>query len=278
MEDLFSVIDLAVRSLDPSTEDIQRESYRSVHPRVDGRSLSTIPDYMDFFAHIGLSAECWSALRAAFLFAIENYGYYIEDDEKEDLELAKYADTCGESALWRFFTLHVCRPALEALRRFDELQKSDLISKKVPEYWRSFVTSQETQDVMGEIFYVTLLSDYPELLDYFKDADMDALAGHLAEALSFIVRVAASGEGFDSLRGLLKHLADVHLRNLIPTWSYALVGATMFKTLTGAKPLTEELQQGWLEIYNLTATIIMQPMFVQERIMQQAVSMLVWVL
>lgn len=270
-EDFFSTFDIAVRQLRPETETIQRESYRSVHPRVgiDGQEVTALSSYVTFFAHIGLDGDCWVHLRDAFMFGMSTYAFYLEEPEKEDLEKQESGEK-EESALWRWFTIHVMGPAVKAIQDFLTLQKSELVVKKIPAYWHSIVTSQEVRDQVGQIFYMTLMADYPQMLDYFKSADMDALASHLAGALGLIVKVAESGQGLKTVYPLLNHLAEVHMKSLIPTWSYELVGATVFKTLEGAKSLTPELVEGWGFLYDLLAKIIKQPMLVQERLLKEA--------
>jgi hemoglobin-like flavoprotein len=85
----------------------------------------------------------------------------------------------------------------------------------------------------GEKFYTNLLTDYPELLDYFARADMDTLSSHIALAVDLmLLRYSEVVAEVDSVfRKTVDHLADLHRRLDIPTDAYPSIGLNTVKTL-----------------------------------------------
>lgn len=76
---LFGLFDLAVRSLRPATERVQREAYRGVHSDSDhDQECQTIAEYAAHFAALGFRPRHWLALRPIFLWAFEEMPYMEE--------------------------------------------------------------------------------------------------------------------------------------------------------------------------------------------------------
>lgn len=269
IEDLFTVFDIAVRDLDPATEIIQREAYRGVHPRSD-REFTSMGEYMTYFADIRLKAEHWQTLRKAFIFGLSCYAFYLDEEEIEDLATAEKSPKT--SVMHQFFGKHLINPAVEAIDAVTEYYSSPAVTVELAAYWQEVAGTPEQMDNIAQTFYKNLFKDSPQLLDYFKDSNIDALGGHFSDALNLLVKAASSGSGMSSLAGRLHRLAAVHEASLIPTWTYNELFGSLGKTLLAMKRATPQVIDALKKIYFTTALYIKQPMYVQEQIMAKARS------
>ena len=129
---------------------------------------------------------------------------------------------------------------------------------------------------MGEAFYRKLFANHPELLDYFKNADIDSLAVHVVQTIDLCVNMYSSGvigEYKSRLRALMDHLGEHHRRLSIPSWGYPLVGKTLIELLDikGDGVFSkDELVRAFTEQYRMMATFVRLPMAAEERMVIDA--------
>ena len=287
---LLGLCDAGIRALCPHTQVVQREAYRPIHDEVTLQrqkseftlECHSIQDHLDLFARLGVSPTWWPLFIRAFLWSLKTHTPYAQEDDYDNFELGVY-----QSAFARAIALNVALPAVESYRALVTLHKSPLVHR-IQKVWTTF--SEEGQAQFGENFYRNLLTDYPELLDYFSRTDMDALAVHLSMALDLVVKNVHSLGTTGSFRDALNALGDVHRRMGIPTYSYALVGGTILKTIQpffvadekaqkdeAAKSagdfkviMAADMQSGLAKVYGDVMSIVYYPMLRQERMVNKA--------
>jgi len=171
----LAIIDMAVRKLDPRTEVIARESYRVVPLRPDEDApFLTLEEGFGQFAQLGMRPRHWKEARVIFLTSIKNANPYLEENDIELLDLG--LDSCT----YRFWTHHVMKPALFAVKAMDDIFDSEENRKALKE---SFAPLMADKKRSGILFYQNLFKIRPDVIPYFGRTDMDFLAGHLFEAV-----------------------------------------------------------------------------------------------
>jgi hypothetical protein len=174
---LFGLFDLAIRSIRPSTEIIQREAYRGVHTDGSVQPCSSIEEYVDHFADVGFRGLHWQSLQTIFLWSFDQ-SPYMEEYELTNLALGK------GSALSRFFNLAIFAPMLAGIDRYLAAIDGD-VARDVSSTWRNLDVSDSR--AVGGYFFVQLFEAFPQSLDFFGTTDMDKLSGHFKRSIDLLV-------------------------------------------------------------------------------------------
>eukprot|EP00980_Cylindrotheca_fusiformis_P003855 scaffold858_cov123-Cylindrotheca_fusiformis.AAC.31 len=227
---LMGLLDGAIRSLCPAHQVVHREAFRPMQDnalieRANGElslECQSVDDHLALFARLGVKPEFWVRFILAVHWTMSTHAPYAQDDDVENLELG-----ASQSALGRVVALYVAIPAIQTHKELTTLYMSPLVHK-VQEVWNSFSSNGRAD--FGEIFYRKLLTEHPQLIDYFAKTDMDSLAVHLSMSLDMCIKnVHAMGAMNTTFRSALEQLAEVHRRMNVPTYSYVLVGATILE-------------------------------------------------
>lgn len=276
---MMGLLDGAIRSLCPAHQKVQREAYRpmkddAVIERADGEfslECQTLEDHLGLFARLGVKPEYWVRFVIAVHWTMSTHAPYAQDDDLENLELG-----AAQSALGRVVALNVAIPAIKMHKELATLYLTPAVVQ-VQTIWNRF--SEVGRADFGEIFYRKLLTEHPQLLDFFSKTDMDSLALHLSMALDMVVKnVHAMGAMNTIFRSALEQLAEVHRRMNVPTYSYALVGATILECFQPIFEQEEEatkdsdnsvsasvLRSTLTKVYSEIMSLVYYPMLKQER-------------
>mmetsp|Transcript_3234 Transcript_3234/g.7163 ORF Transcript_3234/g.7163 Transcript_3234/m.7163 type:complete len:1592 (+) Transcript_3234:138-4913(+) len=265
--DMFvSIIDMAVRDLDNRTEVIGRESYRGapLRPDIDA-PFKTLDEGFMQFAQIGMQPRHWKEARVLFNIIMRNVNPYLEEDDEEMLCLGV------ESCVYRFWTHHIMKPALLAIKEVDDIFYSEDHRHKLSD---SFKSLAEDKVRAGVLFYQNLFKTYPEVIPYFGRTDMDFLASHLFDAVELLVNVF---NDFEKALPILRHLGKIHDIAKIPVFTYGAIGEVLDMTLRMALPQYgngtpegDKLAKLWTSLVNRTVLITSRISFVSERMLRKA--------
>jgi hemoglobin-like flavoprotein len=281
---LMGVLDGAIRSLCPRTQVVQREAYRAMmdesilqrHRSEFTLECESMQEHFDLFARLGVEPKFWSLFVEAVRWAMKTHAPYAQTDDFDDLERAS-----AESAWGRVIALQVAIPAIETRKALSTLYRAPVVGH-LQTIWGRLSASDQAD--FGENFYRKLLSRHPDLLDFFSRTDMDALAVHLALLLDLVIKnVHSLGVNIGAFRGTLDHLAEIHRRMNIPTYSYALVGGTIldcFQPIFEAEqedtkdsddPVSaKDLRSALTKVYSEIMSILYYPMLRQEKFIAAA--------
>lgn len=282
---LMGLIDGAFRTLCPMNQVVQRESYRPIQEdvhiqRVKEDSLTleceSVDDYLRLFARCGVQPEHWVLFCEAFIWCLQTHTPYAKDDDKEDIERG------ADGSMARAIAQLVALPAIKSFKSMIDLAEIPLYKEAVPRLWAR-LTPDDRMD-FGERFYRTLLSNHPNLLDYFSKTDMDSLAIHFVGSLDLIVTSAselASANG--DFRHTLRTLGDLHRMMGVPTYAFALVGATLIECLevmfereeelsknAGTPVTAKQLRGAFIFLYGEVMSMVYYPMYKQEKMVKTA--------
>lgn len=253
---LLGLIDTAVRALDPRTEVLLRETYKSP-PSMVGSPLLETHVYGQFFSTYGMTADAWRVAGHTFVWVMSKIPY-LEDFERESLA---HKDA---SALGRFFAEHVAAPMIA----HSEAEDVALVPEVVEEMQHGAQKMLANSGEAGSFFYQRLFNRHPDLIRHFRTADMDNLARHLIDTVVFLSRAAGSLRG---LRGELRNLAQVHQSNEIPAGDYRKLAEPLLETLDRyGVPLSASAKRGWSVLFERVICIVSEPMLVQERLLSAA--------
>ena len=263
---LVSVIDMAVRNLDRKTEVVARESYAASPLRGDVEPpFRTLEEGFQQFAQLGMRPRHWKEARALFLLTMSRVNPYLEENDAE--LLAQGTNSCA----YRFWTYHVMKPALLAIKEVDDLFESEENCQLLQESFQPLAADKVRS---GVLFYRKLFRKCPEVLPYFGRTDMDFLAGHLFDAVELLVSVF---NDFDKALPVLRHLGKIHDNKRIPVFTYAAIGDVLDATLREAvpgygdgTPEGEALAKLWMALVNRTVLITTRISFVSERLLHKA--------
>mmetsp|Transcript_1755 Transcript_1755/g.3894 ORF Transcript_1755/g.3894 Transcript_1755/m.3894 type:complete len:1532 (+) Transcript_1755:163-4758(+) len=281
---LMGVLDGAIRSLCPANQVVQREAYRpmqedAIVERTKGEfslECQSLDDHFALFARLGVKPYYWVRFVIAVHWTMSTHAPYAQEDDLENLELGAI-----NSALGRVVALTVAIPAIQTYKGLVTLYQAPIVHK-IQDIWNRF--SEVGRADFGEIFYRKLLTEHPQLLDFFSKTDMDTLAIHLSMALDMVIRnVHAMGAMNTMFRSALENLAEVHRRMNVPTYSYALVGATILEcfqpvfdkeeedTKDSDDPaIASELRAALVKVYGEIMSLVYYPMLKQERMVATA--------
>jgi nitric oxide synthase oxygenase domain/subunit/ferredoxin-NADP reductase/flavodoxin len=252
--EFLRLFDLVVRGLEPRTEHVLREAYRSAPGAADAQSAS-VEDCGWFFAAHGMTARHWLVAREVFLWLIPQIPY-LEAYERENLGRGE------DSAFWRFFTLSVIAPMERALRDAhpsagaarEMLAASDALSARDAE--------------AGGFFYGALFERHPEILPHFGTADMPALSRHLIQGVAFLARAAAQDR---TCWHELHALGATHRAHDIPADAYALLADPLIETIRRfAGALSAEGEAGWRALLRRVSIVMAQPVIAVTRLRERA--------
>lgn len=254
--EFLALFDMAVRALDPATEQSLREAYHAAPAATEARCKS-IAECGSFFATYGMTPKSWESAREAFLWAFSKAAY-LEEYERTDLARG------DASALGRFFRLHVEAPMTAIREAQDKALLPDIVARMRAGAEAMLAHPQEA----GVFFYKSLFEAYPEIVSLFRTANMDALSRHLIDTVVFLIQAAGRNDG---LREELQSLALIHQVNQIPASEYGRLAGPLLETLSRfGFPLDEEMTRGWEVLFGRVAQIISEPMLQQERILAEA--------
>jgi len=265
--DMFvSLIDMSVRKLDERTEVIARESYGAMPlmPSVDA-PFSTLEEGFIQFAQLGMRPIHWKEARVIFLVVMKDVNPYIEENDLDLLALGT------KSCVYRFWTQHVMKPALLAIRDMDDIFDSDENRDTVI---KSFEPLAMDKHRSGLSFYRKMFHLHPEVIPYFGTTDMDFFAGHLFEAIELLANIMPN---FEKAVPILHHLGKIHDRAKIPVVVYNAVGDTLDVTLRELIPEYgngtaegEKLVSLWSALFNRCVLVMTRISFVSERLLRKA--------
>ena len=183
---------------------------------------------------------------------------YLEEADREDLAKGTH------SAAYRFFTKHVLPPALGAIREYDEA----LTPEMVREMRRCGDILAEDASAVGMDFYRVLFETHPDIIPYFGRTDVDALAGHLMQAVAFLVRSVEAGR---SVLRELRDLGRLHAHVGVPPEAYPKIVEPMMITMRKHVPdFTPELEHAWGVLLTRVVNVLQQPMVNRGRLLSQA--------
>ncbi|MFD2935675.1 nitric oxide synthase oxygenase [Spirosoma flavum] len=250
------LFDVSIRRLMPHSERILRESYRGIYPEPKN-GYKTVDDYVRLLADLGMRPNHWITARRVWIWALLQVPY-LEEYDRENL--AKGVN----SAMYRFFTIAVLTPALEASKQYVDALSPEMISVMR----RSGDRLADNARVIGTDFYHTLFQTHPEIIPYFGRTDIDSLTEHLMQAVAFLVRSLDSG--LDIVQEL-RDLSQIHTNFSVPPEAYPkLVGPMMIVLKKHIPDFTPEQELAWSILLNRVTNVLRQPMINQQRILAQA--------
>lgn len=237
---LMGLIDGAIRSYCPAHQVVQREAYRpladdAVLERAKGSEFhlecESRQDHLDLFARMGVRPIFWFNFVNAVVWTMKTHAPYAQSDDLEDLDQAPH-----KSAFGRAIAESVAVPAIQTYQELVGLHQAPAVLQ-LQSLWKS--SADKTREAFGKTFYRNLLNDYPQLLDYFSRTDRDAMTEHLMMVVDTMVENVNEMGTLGAFRQNLDRLGELHRKLDIPTYSYALFGATI---LDSFQPLFEEIQ------------------------------------
>ncbi|KAL7565512.1 hypothetical protein ACA910_012247 [Epithemia clementina (nom. ined.)] len=283
---LLALFDEQVRSLCPHLQTVQREAYRNV---TDDRGAAfgltleytTAKEFFRLFAVMGLQPKHYVMLCEAFIWTMETHNPYAKEDDLEEFEKPP-----KESVFGRFVAQHVAKPGIKSLVDTRLELATPLYCQLLPEVWA--LAKDGGSLSVGESFYSCLLSEFPELLDYFARADMDSLAHHIILALDLMVKYPSMvGNPDSSFRTVTKHLGEVHRELGIETDAYPKIFVALLKILKPffvsfaktknkqGNPLkVSQLEDGLALLFADTMSFTFYPMLREEMLCQKATEFL----
>lgn len=181
---LVSMIDMAVRSLCPHSQFVQREAYREMKGSADDdidvsdlffheKECTNFEGFCKLFSSYGIRSEHWLLLCDAFLLAMKNQTPYSLDYEKDSMT------TLG--AHGKFISGMVVLPLIEAMgrrsiyiqgRAFTDLK--DIIS----------IDDNDVEDniqLVATAAFSKLFSKLPHIEDHFSDIDIQEVSYYIFE-------------------------------------------------------------------------------------------------
>ena len=253
--EFLRLFDLTVRGLDPGTEQVLKEGFQAAPAAANARAR-TRRDSAAYFAAHNLTRGHWEQARAALIWAI---GKITPPDH-----LDPDAVTDETSSLEDFFD----RAILEPMAAFAEEEAEALREAVVTDMRRGAERMKTCAHEAGSFFYQLLFETHPEVLQFFRTADMDTQAEHLIAAIAFLASAAGRSDG---LGPELRNLAAAHQTHQVPTAAYPLLAGPMIRTIDSfGGPLTPETRRGWEVLLNRVAHIVSEPMAAQERLASAA--------
>lgn len=255
-DDLAGLFDLAVRGLNPRTENILRESYRNV-PGSPNFECKRVDEFVALFTDLGMRPRHWLTARKVWVWMLGEIPY-LEEYERENLRHGQ------GSAAFKFFTRKIMLPALEAHRAYEEALTPEIVAAMSQCGAALAINGRE----VGIEFYRLLFTRSPETIEYFGRTDMDHLADHLFKAIAFLTDTLHQG---DRALGTLRHLAAVHTEFMVPPEAYAAITPPMMEVMRRHYPeFTDELKRGWHVLLQRVVHILAQPMINRRRMLSNA--------
>lgn len=255
-ERFYGFFNLCIYSLQPQTN-LELRSFFTGSPLDEDFDYKTREAFSDLFADIGLRAKHWVVIRRVWMWTFSSLSHF-GDEEQEDF-------TQGEnSALYRFFNLHIIKPILDALDRYDQALTPEML-KNMGQSWEIF---SENKQQKGLEFYQTLFAKYPQVLPLFGRADIDYLSIHLFQSLDFLINCLKNGEMF---LNELRELGRLHGGYGVPPYAYNAIADCMFVLFERHVPnFNQELKQAWLILFNRVANVMRQPKMNEEHLLKKA--------
>lgn len=266
---LFGALDLAVRALNPERQEVNREAYRPAHPD-ERRECQTLPAYLRLFSELGVRPQWWVALIDVILWAFRTHSPWNTEIEREDLDKSRTA-----SALGRFLATRVAQPAVQdGLDLRAEFRDPVYGPAGLIGHWQERLRDDVARATLGQEFYRLLFAQHPELLDYFKSADMDRLSLHVIQSVELALSSASDIGEYESLsRRRTEQLGRMHRQLLIPTWAYPFIGIALCEGvgLTDRGAFSKgQLENALKRVYQHVVRIMAHPMLREERLIQEA--------
>ncbi len=250
------MFDVSVRALKPQTEQTLRESYRGIYPAPLG-GYKTVPEYAGLLADLGMRPNHWLTARRVWVWVLSQIPY-LEEYDRENLDKGIH------SATYRFFTLSILAPAVDAANQYTEALTPEMIR----EMRRCGEIMASDALAAGIDFYRILFQQHPDVLPYFGRTDVDSLASHLMQTVAFLVRSLEAGR--DVILEL-RELSRIHAVVNIPPDAYPKIAIPMLTVMKQRVPdFTLELEHAWGILLNRVINVLKQPMLNQERILAQA--------
>lgn len=181
---LVSMLDMAVRSLCPHSQYVQREAYREMKGSKDEdnevsdlffheNECSTIQGFCEMLSSYGVKPEHWLLLCDAFLWAMKNQNPYSLDHEREDM------NKMGAHA--NFISGMVALPLIESFGR-----RSIHIEKQEFEDLRDFISIEDDgieDKIRGVVAsaFSKLFAKIQDIEDHFSDVDIEEVSYYIFE-------------------------------------------------------------------------------------------------
>lgn len=281
---VIGLLDVSVRDLCPHIQIVQREAYRPLagsadpDPRISrvflhNSECKTFDDYCHFFALYGLKPSYWIDMCCAFLWAIKTHSPYAKEQDEEDLD--KDAD---EGAFSKFVASMVALPMIEmSLKVQMEMSRGVYTHLKV--IWDDL--SPDEKAIFGERAFQNLFATYPELVDFFSEADMDSTSLDLVDMIGEVInRPDLIGKSNTELQYCLGEQGDKYRKLSLPTYAHALIGA---EVLENFKPhfvnyggehhwdiSATELELAFVNLYQAAMAIFIRPSMVEDKLKADA--------
>ena len=255
-DDFAGMFDMAVRGLNPNTENILRESYRNV-PGLPHMECKTVEEFVTLFTNLGMRPQHWLTARKVWVWMLGEIPY-IEEYERENLRRGH------GSAPFKFFTRHIVQPAIEAGRAYDEALTPDMIEQM----GQCGDALAENAKEVGIEFYQMLFARAPETIKYFGRTDMDHLSAHLFQSISFLTNSLRAG---DKALDQIRHLAAVHTEFMVPPRAYDALVPPMMEVMRRHYPLfNDEMEAAWKVLLQRVIHLLAQPMINRSRLLADA--------
>lgn len=250
------LFDLSIRQLNPRTEQVLRESYRGIYP-ASAQDTGNTDEYTTLLADLGMRPEHWLSARRVWMWVLSEVPY-LEDYDREDL--AKGVN----SAMYRFFTLVVLPKGLAPIERYDETLTPDVISQMKQD---CEVIATDALGA-GTDFYRILFHAHPEIVPFFGRVDMDVLAGHLMQTISFLIRSLESGR---NVVHEVRELSRVHTNLRIPPDAYGKITGPLICVLRQrVAGLTPQRERAWSMLLARVGNVLKLPMVNHQQILGEA--------
>jgi hemoglobin-like flavoprotein len=153
----------------------------------------------------------------------------------------------------------------------------DIFTKGVPAFWASQGDTINS-GAFGEMFFKSLLEQHSQLIDYFSQTDMDALAMHFTRILDLLAKSVQKFGTTGHFRDALDRLGEIHRQRKIPTYTYALFGGHLLDSLQkyflkeerqtkeSNYPVTaKQLTQAYAVLFTELMSIVYYPMLLEEK-------------
>ncbi len=238
-EQLFGLLDLCVRELQPHTEHVLREAYRGVHPSPEF-PCDTVEKYGRLFADMGMRPAHWRIFRDSLLWILPSVPY-IEEYELGNFELGQ------DSAWYRFLNAHVVAPMLKTVAAED----SRLGSQDLQGLQALWSQSDEQNRQVGLDFFHHLFQTSPESLQHFQRVDIDRM---VKSSFSSLESSLSSLNDWRSLTGATEATPDAFFQSPQSNAAPALKSALS----RGVGSFSPELEDAWDAVAGRSKTVWQQ--------------------
>jgi hemoglobin-like flavoprotein len=218
-DELWGILDVAVRAVDLTTEVPSREIFRPFHAASGRRSFF---DFARYF-WVLFDDSLWLVCKRAWLWAMSTHGVYLEERHRADLELGE------DGRLAKFFQWCIVERVQAVARTHLDVTTAEISA--LIEYWSE---TGSLKSEFGVVFYSSLFQEHPSVQSFFSKVNMDKQSVHLFEVVDIAIKSFAD---FLSLLPALRKLGQTHAARSVPVAAYPIVVALVVRCLAALKPM-----------------------------------------